>query len=242
MTFWVSIAVILITCFAAFGQTVAGFGFSLLAVPPLSMVIDPKDAIAVSLILLIGNSAMLAWGERSHIEWEAVRTLLASAAFGLPFGFAALAFTPVAGLQIALAVSVLFAVALMLSGVELERQSRTADLLGGFFCGVLTTSLNTPGPPAVLAIQTRKLSPEQFRPTTSAVLGLASLAGAVLFLIGDRMTSNVGQTCLVAFPATLVGWRFGLSARRRIPPTKFRVLILVLLVAAALMTLVAVVT
>ncbi|MGH1488467.1 MAG: sulfite exporter TauE/SafE family protein [Acidimicrobiales bacterium] len=235
----VVLAIMIITGLAAFGQTVAGFGFSLLAVPPLGLVIDAKDAISVSVILLIVNSAMLAWGERQHVEWEAVRALLTGAAPGLPVGLAVIALTPVRGLRIALAIAVVLSVVFLVSGFETSRQSRRVELVGGFFCGLLTTSLNTNGPPAVLALQARRMAPEQFRPTTSAVLGLTSFVGALLFALAGRMNGEVGWACLVALPAMLVGWQVGLKARPRIPATLFRYFVLGLLVVAAGFTFIA---
>jgi len=239
MGFDLVLAILFITGFAAFGQTVAGFGFSLLAVPPLGMVIDVKDAIAVSVVLLIINSAMLGWGERQLIDWSAVRSLLGGAVFGLPLGLVVVTLMPVRGLRIALAIAIFLAVAFLITGFESSSEGRRVEWIGGFFCGLLTTGLNTNGPPAVVALQARKLTPEQFRPTTSAVLGLTSAVGAVLFAAAGRMNGEVGAACLVALPAMLVGWRVGLAVRPRIPASLFRSVVLALLLASGFLTLVA---
>ncbi len=237
MTVGVVAAVVVIVGAAAFGQTVAGFGFSLLAVPPLGLVIDAKDAIAVSLVLLIANSAMLAWGERASIAWDAVGSLLRGAFFGLPLGLGLIAVAPIRGLRIALAIAVLSAVGVLLAGVEVTSRGRRVELVGGFFCGLLTTSLNTNGPPAVLALQSRRLPPERFRPTTSSVLGLTSLAGVGLFAVAGRLNADVGVACLVGLPAMLLGWQLGLRARPRVPAPQFRMLVLAILTISGLLTL-----
>ena len=54
------IAIYAIVAIAAFSQTVAGFGFSLVAVPLLGLVIDPKEAVALALLFLLLNSSLLA--------------------------------------------------------------------------------------------------------------------------------------------------------------------------------------
>ena len=235
----VVLAILAIVGFAAFGQTVAGFGFSLLAVPPLSMVIDVKDAIAVSVVLLIVNSAMLGWGERDHIEWRAVRSLLTGAVFGLPLGLLVVTVMSVRGLRITLAIAIFLSVAFLVTGFESSGAGRRVEWIGGFFCGLLTTSLNTNGPPAVVALQARTLTPEQFRPTTSAVLGLTSAVGAVLFAVAGRMNGDVLAVCVLALPAMLIGWRVGLVVRPRIPAALFRSVVLVLLASSGVLTLVA---
>lgn len=221
------------------GHTIAGFGFSLLAVPPLGMALDPKDAVAVASVLLVLNSAMVALGERDHIEWDSARRLLYGALPGLPLGLLLLDIAAVTALRIALGVAILVAVTTMMWGAQLHQGSRTTDLVAGFFCGLLTTSLNTNGPPAVVGLQARKLPPDQFRPTTSAVLGLASLVGAFLFLLAGRMDGDVPWAILVAIPALLVGWAVGQAVCKRVPEDAFRNLIIGLLVLSAIATLIA---
>lgn len=224
----------LIVAFAAFAQTVAGFGFALLAVPPLGLVIDPKDAVAVSAVLLMANSVLMVHGERAHIHWGAVRTLLVGAVPGLPLGLVVLAVIPVAGMRLALAVVVLLVVALLVSGFELSHQGRGVELGAGFLTGLLTTSLNTNGPPTVAALQARRLEPEVFRPTTATVLGATSLAGVVLFALAGRYHADVVTAAGVGLPSMMVGWLAGTRARRHIPALMFRRLVLALLVGAAL--------
>lgn len=239
MTPETALAVAIIVGCAAFGQTVAGFGFSLLAVAPLGLVIDPKEAVVVSSVLLVVNSAMLAWGERASIDWSAARLLLIGSLPGLPLGVLLLEMASVRVLRLALAAAILGSVAVLASGVRLTQQHRGIDLAAGFATGILTTSLNANGPPTVLALQARQVEPTVFRPTTSAVLGLTSAVGAVLFAGSGRMTSEVSTTIVVAGPAMLVGWFVGTRLRRRIPNELFRRLVMSLLVAAALVTLAA---
>lgn len=239
MTFTVTtvLAVVAVVGIAALGHTVAGFGFSLLAVPGLSAVIDAKDAVAVSLVLLLVNSALLSWGERDHIDWPAVGVLLRGAVLGLPVGLLVLTVASTDVLRVILALAVLATVALLLSGYEAGRASRRLEWGSGLACGVLTTSITANGPPVALALQARGLSPATFRASVSTVLGLASLAGSVLFVTADRMTSDVGATLVVATPAMVAGWGVGVVVRRRVPADWFRRCILGLLVVAALVTL-----
>lgn len=235
------IAIYAIVAIAAFSQTVAGFGFSLVAVPLLGLVIDPKEAVALALLFLLLNSSLLAWGERAHIQWDAVRRLLLGALPGLPLGMVLLEIAPEKGLRLALAAAVFVAVAVavIVSGFTVSGEGRKFELGAGFFTGLLTTSLNTNGPPTVLALQARGLEPHQFRPTSSAVLGLTSAVGAVLFAAGGLLTSDVQRSAVLATPALAVGWYAGTRVRGHIPTSMFRRVVLSLLVAAAMATVAA---
>jgi uncharacterized membrane protein YfcA len=239
MSVEVALAAALIVAFAAFGQTVTGFGFSLLAVPSLGLVIDPKEAVAVATMLLVVNSALLAWGERHYIDRRAVRLLLLGALPGLPVGLVLLAAMPVVALRFALASAILAAVAILASGVQLSSSRASVELSAGFAAGVLTTSLSANGPPTALVLQARGLAPHAFRPTTSAVLGLTSAVGVALFGFAGRLTDEVLGVTVVAIPAMILGWSIGLRVRRYVAPVAFRRLILGLLVLAALATMVA---
>lgn len=233
MTAGALVAVCLIVGLAAFAQTVVGFGFSLLAVPPLGLVMDAKDAVAVAIVLLVVNSFMLAWSERDHVDWVAVRALLVGALPGLPLGFLVLTLAPVNVLRLALAAAVIVSVVVLVAGFSLAGKGRSVELSAGFATGVLTTSLTTNGPPTVLALQARGLEPEEFRPTSSAVLGVASAVGVAMFAAGGRLGGDVPGAILVAFPALIIGWFVGTRLRSRLPAPVFRNAVLGLLLAAA---------
>jgi uncharacterized membrane protein YfcA len=241
MSAGVLITICAIVALAGFGQSVAGFGFSLLAVPPLGLLIDPKDAVAIALTLLVANSALMAWGERGHIDGAAVRSLMLGAAPGLPLGLLVLDVVPADGLRIAIALAVAISVIVLWSGFTLSHSNRAVELSAGFATGLLTTSLTTNGPPIVLALQARQLQSHQFRPTSSAVLGATSAVGAVLFAVTGRLHGDVRQAILIAIPGLVVGWSVGVVARRRVPEPMFRGVVLGLLAIAAIATVIGVI-
>lgn len=230
----------LIVAVAAAAQTIAGFGFSLLSVPPLGMVIDPKEAVAVAMVLLAVNSAQLSWGEREHIAWPATTTLLLGAAAGLPVGLLILNIASVDALRIGLAVAIFVSIALLVRDLTPPDVGGTFTVMAGFLTGALTTSLNTNGPPTVVALQAAKLRPEQFRPTAGAVLGVTATAGTILFAIAGKLDGDVPAALAVGLPCVAVGWWFGARAQPHIADELFGRVVLVLLGAAGVATLVAV--
>lgn len=237
-----SVAVVVaIAVVAACGHTVAGFGFSLLAVPLLGLVIDPKGAVAAGSVLLVLTSALLAWNERAHIDWAAARPLLVGAVPGLPIGLVILEVIPVTALRVLLASIALVAVATVGLRVRMADGVGPLDYLAGFATGVLSTTVNANGPPTVLALQAHGLAPSVFRPTTSAVLGLASGAGATMFLAAGRLQGETLEVTGIAIPAVVLGWAIGSRVQRLLPPEVFRRLVVLLMLAAAVATVVAIV-
>lgn len=229
-----------IVAVASFGQSVTGFGFSLLAVAPLGMVIDPKDAVAVSMIFLVVVSGLVAFLGREDLDWQAARPLLEGAIPGLPLGMLALTVMSPTVLRAALAVAIIYAVVSLVRGFSIESSSRSVERVAGIATGFLTTSINANGPPTVLVLQARQLEPRVFRPTVSAVLGICSLAGVVLFAISGRMNADVLTTTAWSTPGLIVGWGTGNVLCKRVAPEAFRRVVLGLLLLAAIATGVAV--
>ncbi len=228
------VVVAVIVVFAGFGQAVAGFGFALLMVTPLGLLIEPKDAISISLPLLLVSGALVAWSERQHIIWPAVRSLMLGTLGGLPLGLLLLRLASADQLRLGLAAATAASVALLMSGFTVSSTSRRLEYGAGFVAGVLATSLSTSGPPTVICLQARTLEPHQFRPTTSIVLSLVSTLGAVMFAADGRFTSDVRIAVLLGLPALVVGSRGGERFRDRIDPEAFRRGVLLFLLAAAL--------
>ena len=46
----------------------AGFGFSLLTVPLMALVIGPKEAVVLSAVMSVGSNGTVAWQSRGDIE------------------------------------------------------------------------------------------------------------------------------------------------------------------------------
>ena len=221
----------------ALAQTVCGFGLAVVVVPPLALVIEPADAVAVSLVLLVVSSGLVVAGERSSVDSAAVAWLLAGAVVGLPLGLAAIRAASADALRAAVAVAVVAAVAVLVTGRPRLGRGRSTLLVGGLLTGALTTSLTTNGPPTVLAVQGRELEPSAFRPTVSAVLGLASSAGLGLFAADGRLDGEVPAALAYATPALLVGWGLGVVLRPRIRVEWFRRAVIGLLLVGAAVSL-----
>lgn len=215
-------------------QAVSGFGFALLSMPLLSVIVDTKDAVAVStLVGTLASTVMLA-RHRRHVCWPLVWPLLGGALAGMPVGLYVLIVLDERLLRLVLAGAVLVSVFVLARGWQLEGRSRRFDLGAGFLSGVLNTSVSTNGPPLVLALQARGLEPDAFRATISALF-VAGAVGANLLLAGaGRYTNQVLAYAAVGAPALLVGGLIGTRLARRLAAARFRPLVLGLLVVAAM--------
>ncbi len=136
---------------AAIVRGYSGFGFSLLAVSSLSLLLPPAEIVPSIFLLEIVASAHLLPSAWRDIHWRALLWLTLGALAGTPFGVYALAHVPAAPMTLALAVFVLVAAILLTRGHALQSvPGATATFATGAASGLLNGGFGTGGPPVIL--------------------------------------------------------------------------------------------
>lgn len=223
---------------AAFMQIVAGFGFALLAVPLMTLAIDPKVAVVVSTLTGVFVTTWQAIKERAEADKILVRRMTIGAYVGMPLGLLVYVSVDDNVLRFLLGLAVLVAAVLLAFRVNLHHVGPRLDYGSGFVSGVLATSLSTNGPPLVFVLQARQLSAVRFRATISTVFALTNVGGLALFTASGKVTRDGIVAVLVTVPALLFGQLLGFPIRKHVHGERFRWLVLVLLVAAAISAIV----
>lgn len=229
---------IIVVLLAAMVQSTTGFGFSLLAVPLLSLAIPTELAVVVAATLGTLTSSVQAVGERAHGDRPTIVRMLSGAAIGAPFGLLLLEVASNRQLKFGLAAVIITFLLINLRGITLERGSNGVDLGAGVVSGVLNTSLSTNGPPLVMALHARHLPPSVFRGTISAVFAGTGVITLGLFLASGRYTTDARELLVVAVPTMVIGYLVGARLRPMIDPPRFRRAVMALLMVTAAITLV----
>ena len=223
---------------AAFMQIVAGFGFALLAVPLMTLAIEPKTAVVVSSLTGIFVTSWQAWHSRADSDNVLVRRMTIAAYAGMPLGLLVFVTVDDNVLRLLLGLAVLVAVVLLAMRINLHRAGPRLDYGAGFVSGVLNTSLSTNGPPLVFALQARQLNAVEFRATISTVFALSNILGLALFIASGNVTRVGLRASAVTIPAMLAGQFLGYPIRKHVNGERFRWLVLVLLTGAAISAIV----
>lgn len=216
------IAVACIAAAASTVQVVAGFGFSLFAVPLLSFPLEPKTAVVVAGTAGLVASGTNAWREWEHRDRGCARRMVAGALVGSPVGLALLTVLPQRGLRFALAIAVAAFVVLNVRGLRLAAAGPRLDVGAGVLSGTLNTMLSTNGPPLVAVLHARHLQPQVFRATLSVVFAVSSVVAIALYAIAGRYDGDAWRGVAIAVPAIAIGQLFGGRWRDRVEPTRFR--------------------
>jgi uncharacterized protein len=232
LTFAVAFLVVLV---AAATQSLTGFGYALLGVPLLAIVLDPHTAVVgtavAGLALTLGTSI----AERAHVQWRTAATLAFFSVLGIPLGLIMLATMNDRALRILIAVVVLLCTAQVWRGIPLPEHPAVVGI-AGFVSGVLGASTGTNGPPLVAAFQAMGYDPRQFRATLGAVFTFAGAVGIVGFVIAGQLTERATLIGLGTIPGALLGWLAGNRLFARIPGDVFRKVVLGALTVSAVVT------
>lgn len=135
---------------AGFLRGFTGFGFALMAVPALALVLEPAAAVPAALVLQTLAGVQLLPKVWRHVDWRSMRPLLAGAAVGAPFGIYVLSQVPAAAMRAAIGVAVLAAVYVLWRGARLKAQPPAGVTLAvGLASGVLNGATAMGGPPVI---------------------------------------------------------------------------------------------
>jgi uncharacterized membrane protein YfcA len=228
------VAVFVIVAAAAMVNVTAGFGFALVGVPLLGVAVGARDAVVLLALLTVPMNVGLAWRHRSEIVVPTARRQICAAFLGMPIGLVVLLAVSQQVLLGIIAAAVLATVVALARGVELHPHGPGVDYASGFVSGTLATSAGVNGPPLVAVYHGRGFSPAAFRATASAVFCVTGVVAAVL-LVGAGAMSDEGWLALVpGLLALPVGWLVGNRLHDRTDERRFRSLVLLLLVLAAL--------
>jgi uncharacterized membrane protein YfcA len=206
-------------------QSATGFGFALVSAPILFALLGPQEAVSAGALLGVELSALTLATERrvpSVLHGEALALVLWSIP-GLAIGAIALRELPDRVLSAMVAAGVLAALGLRLRSRRVGRQAGGAKhaasvaskprpwltAVAGVTSGALSTATSLSGPPLVLHLLGRGISPEQMRDTLAAVfVALAALTTAALLIAGTFvMPTGLGVLLAAGLAGQVLGRR-----------------------------------
>jgi uncharacterized membrane protein YfcA len=163
--------------FAAIVRGYSGFGFSLLAITSISLVLPPVQIVPSIFLMEVAASIHLLPHVWREIHWRALCWLFFGCCVGTPVGVYALAHAPAAPMTLALAVFVLAAALLLARGFQTQRlPGAPSTFATGAASGLFNGGFGMGGPPVVLLF---------FSSPTGAAVGRASLIA--YFLLTDLL-------------------------------------------------------
>jgi uncharacterized membrane protein YfcA len=230
------LAVIVIICIAAILQSISGFGFSLLAMPLLSIFVDIQDAVVIATLCGIFTNAVHLRKDFQLVERSIARRISLSALIGMPLGVVVLSVFSATHMRAIIGAVIVVLVFLMMRNFILKTENTNVDIVLGAFSGLLATSVSTNGPPLVFLLQSKQLDPWRLRATLAYVFTISGCASFIVLMIAGKGSIEAFQYAMLSLPAMYLGTVVGRRARLRVTQEAFKRLMYVLLLATAVST------
>ena len=230
------LAVIVIICIAAVLQSISGFGFSLLAMPLLSIFVDIQDAVVIATLCGIFTNAVHLRKDFQLVERSIARRISLSALIGMPLGVVVLSVFSATHMRAIIGAVIVVLVFLMMRNFILKTENTNVDIVLGAFSGLLATSVSTNGPPLVFLLQSKQLDPWRLRATLAYVFTISGCASFIVLMIAGKGSIEAFQYAMLSLPAMYLGTVIGRKARLRVTQEAFKRLMYVLLLATAVST------
>ena len=227
---------IIVLAFTGIAVGTTGFGFALIAVPPLLLLYPPQTVVAVIFSASLVPSLLVIASAWRETDLRLVALLLPGALLGLLVGSQLLRLVDSALLKLVAGLFVAVYALLMWRGYRPSGlDGPVAASLAGIVSGVLGSATGLSGPPIVILFTARRLVRDVFRGTISAYFIATGLIGLAILLAGGTVgTQEVTLTLLLTPPAAL-GVLLGNRLSQRLSAATFQKLTLLLLLATGVM-------
>lgn len=246
MASWTLLApVALVVLLAALLKGITGFGFPLIAVPVLALVLGPLNAIVVVAVPnIISNLVMVLHGRRMLHRAPQVAPVLAGVVVGTVVGARTVLVLDPRVLALVLGgMASVYAIAALARGAppEIAPPPARSPLPGvamgagvGAVAGVLGGATSSFAPLLVSYLDTLRLGRDAFVAWITALFLVGNTTQALTFAgMGVYGEPLLAATALLVAPMLLGNWA-GIRLRARVSPARFRVLVLVLVLLSGL--------
>jgi uncharacterized protein len=215
---------------AAIVRGFSGFGFSLVAISALSLVYTPAEIVPSIFMLELAASLNLLPSIWKDIHWTSLGPLILGCIIATPLGVWLLAHVAAAPMQLALAIFVLIATALLWSGFALKSiPGKTGATLAGAVSGLGNGAFGIGGPPVILFYFSSPAGALAGRASLTAYFLMTDIIGLANLSAHGLVTQNAALRALLYLPALLAGVWIGARSFKGTNPETFRKAVLVLL-------------
>lgn len=220
----------LVTAVAATLQGSIGLGFAIVSVPILSL-IDPRLAPVPQLLLSLPLAMSMAWRERHAVELKGVVWVLLGRIPGAVLGVLVLKLATPRVLDGIIGGIVLFAAAVLGTGLTIKRNKLT-ELLAGVASGVAGLVSSMSGPPLGLLYQREK--GESIRANLALIFSIGITISITARVLSDEITRTDLTAAAVLLPGLFAGYLVSYRLKGKIEGRGLRMAVLGVCVLAAI--------
>ncbi len=224
-----TIAIASIVVLAGFLQGLTGFGFGLIALPLLGLILPIKTVIPLVVMLAMGVCITLSIQLRASIRVRNIVILTIATLPGIPLGVFALKHISPHSISILLGVIMIsFTAYQFIAKPALRELGLPSTITAGFLSGLLGGATGAGGPPVIIYSTLQPWSKDETKATLAFYFLITGLSIVATHAYSGLITSEVINYFTVSLPALAVGIFLGTFAYKHISDHGYRKLALVL--------------
>ncbi len=212
----------------AFMQGCLGFGFGMLSVPPMMMILPAEIVIPVQIPLSLMLIIPLAWQVRHHFEYKLVIPLIIGAVIGMPIGIWILYHLNGNVLKLIVGLVLVALPIIMLMGWTRPLPNKLYTLIPvGMLSATMQGSMSISAPPIILFLTNQGMDKDLFRANVLLYFGGLGVISLTSFAMKGMYTGNILVMMAILFIMVPIGGFAGAKLSKHIPQQLFRTATLV---------------
>ncbi|MBN2898318.1 MAG: sulfite exporter TauE/SafE family protein [Clostridia bacterium] len=223
---------------AAMVQGMSGFGFSLVAMPFLAMVMPLKVLVPILVICSLALNIIIFSKMTGKVHLKRITVLLIVGALSTPLGVQVLTVIDERLLRGVVGSLVFFSALIMLRGVHVHfKNKQLTYAITGFLSGVLNGSVSLSGPPVVLMLVNEGEEKNDFKKNISGYFLALNIFTIPSFFFKGLIDVYVMKMSAIGIIVLLIGATIGIRLGDRIDEKKFKMIVLFMIMIMGLMTI-----
>jgi uncharacterized membrane protein YfcA len=233
-------AAVAIAAVAGIVRGITGFGGAMVMSPPLALLLGPRLAVPVVLLLEAVVAIPMLVQTRRLVHWKVIGAILAAAAFTVPLGALILVSVDPHAIRRAIAATVIVFALALLRGWRYSGRPRLATSVGvGALSGTMLGATSVGGPPVILYLLSGPDPIENTRANLTLYVTATSTIGLAALWTHGVLDARAAQTSLWLAPAFFAGLVAGVRLFPRFSDARFRQLALVVMIGVSVVILLA---
>ena len=220
-------------------QGLSGFGFSILAIPLITLFISPRTAVPVLILFSMIINIVVLYSTWKEINLRKIWILLFFAIIAMPLGAHLLVILNENTLKIFIGCFIFVFGLLLLLGFKKQFKHEKLSMIPiGLISGLLGGSISISGPPIILFMANKGVEKHAFRGNLAIYFFLLNIFTIPVYFLNGLFTKEVFSYSVVFFPGLLAGVIAGNLLSHKIKEDHFKKLILILLILMGILSLI----
>jgi len=199
------ILVMLIIFLAAIIMGITSFGFAMIAVPLLNLLLPLKFLVPVLILYGVLIDIVLLLPIYKHLNLKGMGYLVGAGILGVPIGTWLLVVVDESIMKIAVGVLIIVSAWMLYSGLRVQiKNEKLGNVIAGFTSGILNGSLTMSGPPVIFFYSNQQLEKQVFRANLAFFFLVTTVFTVPVMMTSGLITPEVLNYAVTMSPSLLI--------------------------------------